>query len=120
MKWEKSPPELVEKFNTFVPEKADVEKRKMFGYPCSFINGNMFMGLYEKNMFLRLSEKDREEFLKLDRAGPFEPVTGRPMKQYVVIPPWLIEDKKELSLWIERSYEYASNLPPKKKRKKKS
>ncbi len=51
-KWEKSPQALVQLFDRVLPESPNVERRKMFGYPCAFVNGNMFAGLFAKQMFV--------------------------------------------------------------------
>jgi TfoX/Sxy family transcriptional regulator of competence genes len=71
MKWIEPSQQLVDTFEHLVPEAAGVEKRKMFGYPCSFVKGNMFMGLFQESMILRLSEKDREALLRLGQARQF-------------------------------------------------
>ena len=118
MKWIKPSQQLADTFEHLVPVAAGVEKRKMFGYPCSFVKGNMFMGLFQESMILRLSEKDREAFLKLEQARQFEPMPGRTMKEYVVVPPYMLKDTSTLKKWIGKSLDYASGLPPKKKKKK--
>jgi TfoX/Sxy family transcriptional regulator of competence genes len=120
MKWKKSSPKLVQTFDSVVPKKSDVQYRKMFGYPCCFINGNMFMGLHQENMVLRLSEKDKLNFLKLDNAHQFEPMPGRMMKEYVTVPPSLLQNKSSLRKWINKSLRYASQLPAKKHKRKNS
>ncbi len=120
LKWKKSSPELVETFERLVPKNVAVENRKMFGYPCAFIGGNMFMGLFQESLFLRLSEEDRIEFLKLDQAIRFEPMPGRPMKEYVVVPPRILEDSEQISKWVRKSLSYVSSLPPKVKKKRKN
>jgi hypothetical protein len=53
MKLRKSPEELVAKFDEVMPGPP-ATKRKMFGFPAGFVNGNMFMGLFEDSMILRL------------------------------------------------------------------
>ena len=120
MKWKKTSRQLIEIFNDVVPEDKGVDRRKMFGYPCAFKNGNMFMGLHQKNMFLRLSKEDREAFLQLDQASQFEPMPGRIMREYVVIPFWILKDKEKLKEWIRKSLAYVSSLPPKPRKKQKS
>ena len=86
MKFEKPDQEMVNFFDVIAPgAEAGVDKRKMFGYPCRFVNGNLFMGLHNKNMILRLAEKDRADFVKLG-GKPFEPMPGRIMKEYVIVP----------------------------------
>jgi TfoX/Sxy family transcriptional regulator of competence genes len=53
MAWKKSPPELVQRFEK-VAASLGTERRKMFGYPASFVHGNMFAGLHEDRFVLRL------------------------------------------------------------------
>jgi TfoX/Sxy family transcriptional regulator of competence genes len=77
----------------------------------------MFMGVYQEDIFLRLSKSDRKEFLKLDLARLFEPMPGRPMQEYVILPPRLLKDPARLEKWIEKSLAYVSSLPPKGKKK---
>ena len=110
---------MIEFFNDVVPEDEGVAKKKMFGYPCAFKKGNMFMGLHQEYMFLRLSKNDREAFLELDQASQFEPMPGRIMKEYVVVPSWMLKNLKELEEWISKSLSYVSSLPPKQKKKRK-
>ena len=46
--WEKSPEDLVELFSVLAPKDAGVEQKKMFGWPCCFVNGNLFAGSTSK------------------------------------------------------------------------
>ena len=120
MKWIKASEKIIETFEKIIPDLPGVEKRKMFGYPVTFINGNMFMGVHGNSIILRLSDNDRKEFLKLKSAKQFEPMPGRPMKEYVVIPEWMFDDKFIINSWTEKSFEYVSGLPLKLKGKWKS
>jgi TfoX/Sxy family transcriptional regulator of competence genes len=117
MKWIKASEKILEVFEKIIPKLPGVEKRKMFGYPVTFINNNMFMGVHGDSIILRLPENDRKEFLKLKDAHQFEPTPGRTMKEYVVIPEWVFDEKPSLSGWIEKSFEYVSSLPLKVKNK---
>ncbi len=88
----KSPHELVERFTAVTAPLPDVERRQMFGYPCLFVGGNMVTGLHQAAWFVHLSEADRDELLQLPGAGPFEPMPGRPMGGYVILPPAVIAE----------------------------
>lgn len=120
MAWRKAPEELVELFHEIVPQEPLANHRKMFGYPSCFVNGNLFSGLHQENMIMRLSETDREEFLKIEGASLFEPMPGRVMREYVCAPTAMFSDKQELFNWMKRSFEYASGLPEKKRKKRKN
>jgi len=111
MKWRPSPPELIQTFQEVVPDPPALQK-KMFGYPAAFVNGNMVMGLFPDQMIVRLPEGDRET---LNRAGgtAFEPMQGRPMREYAVLPRAILENRKALSSWVSKALAYGRSLPPK-------
>ena len=90
------------------------QRKKMFGCPVCFVNGNMFAGAYADSLFFRLSESDRQEiFSKHDGVTPFEPSPGRRMKEYVILPDSLLENKEVTDIWLKRSFAYVMSLPPK-------
>ena len=115
MKFEKPSTEMVAFFDSIVPPDKGIEKRKMFGNPACFVNGNMFMAVHNNRLLLRLPEDDRERLTK--RGGKiFEPMPGRFMKEYVVVPADL-NAPSALGYWVRSSLSYASGLPAKKKKK---
>lgn len=116
MAWKKSSEQLVEKFYENIEFFEEAELRKMFGYPCSFVNGNMCTGLHEENWIVRLSEEDRKELQDNHEAVPFAPM-GRVMREYLALPQNILEDQKQLKDWLERSFAFTSALPPKPKKK---
>lgn len=112
MKWSPAPQELVATFNAVLPLDHRVQPRKMFGYPCCFVGGHMFMGLFQDRMMVRLAPDDRLELVAKGGAI-FEPMPGRPMKEYVVLPPSVLENQKALRDWVARSLSYGTSLTPK-------
>jgi TfoX/Sxy family transcriptional regulator of competence genes len=112
MKWQKSSQALSDLFESVIPGPPAVQ-RKMFGYPAGFVNGNMFMGLFQESMILRLPTGPREEFLQVHHAKIFEPMAGRPMKEYAAVPQSVMRDKKDLAAWVARAFEYGVFLKPK-------
>jgi TfoX/Sxy family transcriptional regulator of competence genes len=115
-KWKPAPPEAVTAFATATANLPGAEPRKMFGYSCVFANGNMFSGLHEAGMILRLPDKERAEFLQLKGAEQFEPMPGRVMREYVVVPGMLLNTPDQLRAWVEKSLAYVSSLPAKPKK----
>jgi TfoX/Sxy family transcriptional regulator of competence genes len=106
-------------FSALLPEHPDVTSRPMFGNVAGFVNGNMFVCLFGSTVAVRLDEPDRAELLAHDGAGPFEPMPGRPMKDYVVLPPqWRDNDDGQAADWVQRSLRYVAGLPPKEARQK--
>jgi TfoX/Sxy family transcriptional regulator of competence genes len=118
VRWLPSPESLTDLFRSLVDDLPGVTRRAMFGYPSATVNGNMFACLMEDRMALRLSPADREEMLKLEGAAPFEPMPGRPWREYVVVPESLIAAPDALELWVEKACDYTRSLPPKAARRK--
>ena len=50
-------------------------------------------------------------------AGLFYPMPGKPMKEYVVVPPAVYESEADFGQWLTRSRDYVLTLAPKEKRK---
>jgi len=113
-KFTKAPPELVATFDR-VTDLSGVEHRKMFGYPAAFAGGNMFASLFQSSMILRLSAEDREAFARRFQAQPFEPMPGRPMREYLEVPAAVLASPKQLREWVDRALAYAASLPAKGK-----
>jgi TfoX/Sxy family transcriptional regulator of competence genes len=108
-----APPELIDRFEAAVAGVAGVERRKMFGYPCAFVRGQMLAGVFQDRIMLRLSESDRSEFLALPGAKPFAPMPGRRMREYVEIPDRVAKSQAQLGRWMARGLEYVKELPAK-------
>jgi len=88
MAWKKPSEEL----SKFLDEKIssfNVKKKKMFGCPVYFVNENMF-----------------------------EPIKGRIMKEYLILPEILYNDPEKFQEWLNRSFQYVSSMPPKGQKKK--
>jgi TfoX/Sxy family transcriptional regulator of competence genes len=116
MKWKKPTPALVEYMEAAVAA-YDCEKRPMFGCPSWFVRGNLFAGVFQDSLLLRLSEADRAAIAKaIDEAAPFEPMPGRPMREYVAVPESAAADRAEFARWLARAHAYAAALPPKAKK----
>jgi TfoX/Sxy family transcriptional regulator of competence genes len=113
MAWTKSPQPLIDLFDKSVPSGASVSRRKMFGYPAAFANGNLFIGLHQNDFIVRLSEADRARFSAQYGERIFEPMKGRPMREYVRLPEELLADARKRASWIKRSLEYAEGVKPK-------
>jgi TfoX/Sxy family transcriptional regulator of competence genes len=82
----------------------------------SVLKGNMFAGLHEAGMVVRLPDEARAEFLRLKGAEQFEPMPGRVMREYVVVPGVLLNAPEKLRAWVEKSLAYVSSLPAKAKK----
>ena len=111
MEWKKAPTELVDFINKKMKNK-NCDYKKMFGYHAYFVNGNMFAGIHGDKLFLRLSDSDVANIMKdCKDVSAFEPMPGRAMKSYVVLPKPIYSDDKLFGEWLNKSINYASSLP---------
>src|SRR6266571_2142569 len=101
-------------FESLVPDDPRVRSRPMFGNRAAFVNGNMFLALFGMDVAIRLSAEDRSELLKQKGAAIFEPMPGRAMKEYVVLPGSWRKQATKAKAWVERSFRWAQRMPPKK------
>lgn len=115
-----APEEMVELFNNATRGMSAAEPRKMFGYPAVFANGYMFAGLFQQDMFLRLSDADRASFRSEYGARLFEPMPGRPMRGYVLVPRYVLNSHGLLNSWLKKAMAFVQTLPPKPARPRKT
>jgi len=72
-----------------------VSRAKMFGMPSVMVNGKAFAGLSGESMIFKLSGEAHHTALAIAGAKLFEPMAGRPMKEWVCVPP------EQARTWLE-------------------
>ncbi len=112
--WKKSPPALIAAFERAKPKDPSIQSRPMFGYPALFLRGNMFAGTFQDKIVVRFGE-DRT-IAGAKTAKRFEPMPGRPMNDYLVVPDTVVKSPAKLRAWVDHAHAYAKTLPPKKPR----
>jgi len=92
-------------FRSVLPDDPRITIRPMFGNISAFVNGNMFAGLFGNDLFVRLSDESRKELLEKKGASMLEPMKGRPMKEYILIPKAWRNQHETARLWVAKSLE---------------
>ena|ERR1700722_7269895 len=80
--------------------KKGIEEKKMFGGIVFMLNGNMLVGVRKVSLIVRLGEDQAEAALRETHVKPFD-ITGRPMKNWVMVKPEGIEDDDQLKEWVQ-------------------
>jgi TfoX/Sxy family transcriptional regulator of competence genes len=114
-KWQKPSEQTISVYQDVLSQLDGIEKRKMFGCPCAFVNGNMFFGVYQDQLFLRMDNEQREHFSQIFAIKPFSPM-GKVMKAYISIPPEIVNEQKKLLTLVKNALINAQELPPKYKK----
>jgi hypothetical protein len=79
-----------------VTATSPAKSSKMFGMPClKNESGKAFAGFYQDAMVFKLGGAAHARALALPGARPFEPMPGRQMKAWVVVP------AEQAALWLE-------------------
>ena len=91
----------------------------MFGTAAWFADSNrqMFAGVWGDRVNVRVGKDTVRELIYAGGADPFEPMPGRPMKEYVLLTAASVSDDACLQSWVERGLEFAESLPAKRKRR---
>jgi hypothetical protein len=120
MQMPKSPPALIERFDTVAADFPEATRRLTFGYPCLYVGGNMVTGLFGESWHVRVGKDDTAELLRLPGARPFEPAPGRPMTGFTLLPKAIVDDDAAVRAWVGRAIAHVSTMPvktPKHKQK---
>jgi hypothetical protein len=88
---------------TFVARGAT--RSQMFGMPVLKAGDKVFAGTFGDAMTFKLGPGDLEKARALTGVEAFEPVTGRPMKEWVLVP---LAQAKRWSSLAERAFDYLS------------
>ena len=106
---DRAAPELVARFEELVGVVPEADRKLVFGSPSCLVGGNMFFGVHATGLFVKLPEDAAATLLEAGGA-PFEPMPGRAMGGFFVLPAALPGPEQ----WVRRSYDYALTLPAKK------
>ncbi|HEY2178611.1 MAG TPA: TfoX/Sxy family protein [Caulobacteraceae bacterium] len=116
MAWEKAPQGLIDLFDESLPNDPRLARRKMFGYPAVFVGGNLAAGIFRDRIFARLSAEDRAALP--GGGGYLEPLPGRPMKAYAVLPDDTLADEEAVAQVLAQAVALTAALPVKEKKQK--
>ncbi|HVE85664.1 MAG TPA: TfoX/Sxy family protein [Myxococcales bacterium] len=115
MDFKKPTADQVQQFESALPSDPRVKRVKMFGLPHGKVGDHMFAGRHGTGVTVRLPPGDRDKLLA-QGSQLFEPMPGRPMKDWVLLSPAITGDAKTLSGWVKRAFEHTASLPPKGKK----
>ena len=103
-------------YEAALPADPNVERKKMFGMPCAFVNRQMFFGTFEASVIARVGP-DRVRVLAAQPGmGVFMPQAARPWHDYVQVEVRVAGDA--LPALALEALAWASKLPAKAVRPK--
>lgn len=103
---------LAHRIRSALARKKGIEEKKMFGCICFFLNGNALVGVWKDSLIARLGPDEGKAALREPHVRKFD-ITGRPMRNWVVVDPEGVEDDDQLEGWIQRAVKFVGKLPKK-------
>ncbi|MDQ6757323.1 MAG: hypothetical protein M3004_10350 [Bacteroidota bacterium] len=104
-------------FNELTEKIANAKAGKMFGALCMKMpNGKSAAMFWKNNIVVKLHGKALQDALSLDGTKLFEPMEGRPMKEWVQIP---FDYKSKWEMFAKISTQSVEKIEKKPTKKKK-
>ena len=104
--------ELAKRIRQGLARRKGIGEKKMFGGVGFFLHGNMLVGVWKDSLIVRLGPDEGDEALKEPHVKEFD-ITGRPMRNWVLVGPEGVQDDEQLSAWIQRAVKFVGKLPAK-------
>jgi DNA transformation protein and related proteins len=93
-------------FKDFVLEQLreleDVDCRSMFGCYGLYLDERFFAILDGADLYFRTDEGTRDKYERLG-SGPFQPNERQTLKNYLEVPPDVVEDRERLTQWASEA-----------------
>lgn len=103
---------LASRVRALLSATAGVVEKKMFGGLAFLLNGNMSVGVHGSELIVRVEPSATENALRRPGVRVFD-ITGRPMKNWLLVASSALTDKRSLSYWVNEGTSYAKSLPAK-------
>src|SRR5690349_24702437 len=96
---------LAARIRDALARRKNVEERKMFGGICFLLVGNLLVGVWKDSLIARLGLDGGEAALREPHVRVFD-VTGRPMRNWVLVDPEGVGDDDQLEAWVGRAMRF--------------
>ena len=108
-------PAAIAAYEGALPDDSRVERKKMFGVPCAFVNRQMFFGTFEDSLVLRVGPTRAAALHGEPGLAVFSPPRGGAWKEYLQVSPALLGDDTRLAGLVAEALGFTAAAPPKKK-----
>jgi TfoX-like protein len=107
--------DLAQRVRTALSRRRGVSEKKMFGGLCFMVGDAMCCGIVRDELMARVGPERYDKALAEPGARPMD-FSGKPMVGFVFVGGPGIQSAAALGKWMGWCAEFASALPPKKKR----
>jgi hypothetical protein len=119
--WAQKDDALIERVDGLLAA-APVRRKNMFGSSAWFLESNdmMFAGAWGEAIMVRVGAERTSSLIDAGEAEPFDPMGGKPMREYVLLNSERIAEDDVLLNWLDVASDFAGALPPKQKKPRKN
>ena len=103
---------LAARIRDALARKKNIGEKKMFGGVCFLLHGNLLVGVWKDSLIACLGPDGGGEALLEPHVRAFD-ITGRPMRNWVLVEPEGVADDDQLKAWIQRAMKFVGTLPGK-------
>jgi TfoX/Sxy family transcriptional regulator of competence genes len=111
--------ELAERIRVVLDDVAGVAEIKMFGGLCFTVHGNMAVGVSHDDLLVRMSPEDGDAAIAQSGVRLMQ-VGTRTSRGFLAVAPQTITTDGKLRTWVDRGVAFASSLPPKEPKPRKT
>jgi hypothetical protein len=104
--------DLAARVRDALSRREGVIEKKMFGGLCFMLHGNLLVGVWKDSLIARLGPDEGPAALGEPHVRAFD-VTGRPMRNWVMVEPEGVEEDDQLTAWVGRAAAFVETLPRK-------
>jgi TfoX/Sxy family transcriptional regulator of competence genes len=105
---------LAERIRQRLSRRKNIEEKKMFGGVGFLRNGNLLVGVWKESLVVRLGPDQGEEALLESHVKAFN-ITGKPMRNWVLVEPGGVEDEDQSNGWIQQTVKFVGKMLAKEK-----
>lgn len=93
---------LAQRIREVLHARSDVEDKQMFGGLAFLIAGKMACGVIGDELVVRMDRDDAARLLESEPGTREFDMTGRPMRNWVVVAPEAVAGDDDLECWVRR------------------
>jgi len=107
--------QVARRMRAALAKHPDVVEKRMFGGLAFLLHGHMCCGVVGDEVMVRVGPAAYDAALSRAHVRPMD-FTGRPLRGFVYVEVAGFASSGDLKAWVARAIDFASSLPPKKRR----
>lgn len=103
---------LAQRIRAALSDIHELTEKKMFGGISFLVQGNLACGVSGPSLMVRIGRDATAAALSRPAVRPLD-MSGRPMKDWVLVEPDGLQSDQDVSGWVNQGVAFAQSLPPK-------